>query len=621
MNDEVRASSADLHNQNCFSYLKKLNLPTTREIDELRVKHDRLGKALAKIKSLEANVSYIDLYRELMESLEEVTPLPDVLDDLILSIYENDNGILEHAFNTIRPVLEANHVGGDLEHNIADHLKDSSGADGPVHTSSTPAEAGSRSGRFRAMVSSEFKPQHTTSLVTVRKYGYQDKTMPTEYRIGTQGQRHEGEARVSPLFERYLEIKAQRQLNANPQEAINIEHIYFNNLGLDRTDYEGKKERAMSLRLQALADNHPNIAVITVPSDKGFMDKHEHEHQTPEHNYHETFDAFLDIAMEMKRPGMEVQDFYISPKVRALLFDSSDPNKKSLKMLIRESFEALGLKGKKLSSAERQAVFFHFTKFVLPNYIIETLKPQGINFTCKDAIDRGGVSSAYFNLIKSFGTEKPLSREEFERGLHAAPAMVKARGMNHHIKLIWNTVDSYIKAKGDEIAKDENKDWLIGWRDDNCPKKRVGALLSERLEEHLQTLLEMEHKSEAIRSGVVLLCTMQDTQSSLSPEEKKIVLRVARLTVKLCEKPNDEAALAAYDGLIKEMKAPKLGVFTRLMRMFRNLISPNPSAEDTVSQEMQTMKGQLDKLRMQGPTNAKDDAPDETEGESTSFHN
>src|SRR5690606_4438159 len=114
-----------------------------------------------------------------------------------------------------------------------------------------------------------------------------------------------------------------------------------------------------------------------------------------------------------------------------------------------------------ISPAQRQAVWFHFNKFELPNYIIQTLQPESINFSCKDAIDRGGVSSAYYNLVKSFETDHPLSREEFDQALHAAPAMVKGRGMNHHLKMIWNTVDAYVNANYQAIYEDPQKAWLI----------------------------------------------------------------------------------------------------------------------------------------------------------------
>jgi len=104
-----------------------------------------------------------------------------------------------------------------------------------------------------------------------------------------------------------------------------------------------------------------------------------------------------------------------------------------------------------LSSAQKQAVWLHFIKFELTNYILNKLQPNSYNFSCKDAIDRGTVSSLYYNLHQSFALNQPISRDEFERDLDIAAANVKGRGMNFHRRILWNAIDCYVNADNAKI--------------------------------------------------------------------------------------------------------------------------------------------------------------------------
>ncbi len=105
--------------------------------------------------------------------------------------------------------------------------------------------------------------------------------------------------------------------------------------------------------------------------------------------------------------------------------------------------------------------------------------------SCKDGIDRAGAASAYYNLIKSIQQGSPLSRQEFERAIHAAPALVKGRGMNYHAKILYNAIDYYLQAKQASNEKlPEGAEWLLEWRNDNIrlqvnKKKTVQRSVSE----------------------------------------------------------------------------------------------------------------------------------------------
>ncbi|CEK10495.1 hypothetical protein [Legionella hackeliae] len=600
-----KASSESLHNKNCYLYLKQLKLTES-------VLARFSPKLSADLKAVQSQTEYnpafacADIYTAFFTEVEgrideiydhpkqksrfdeaqlgnlqplSTTSMPgtrqlmallrqsltrslreaEELDEFILSIYQNDNSILEETFNVIK-TIPLNHglLDEEIETSISHALKDE--GEKVNKQSISPADAGSMVGRFSAMISDDFKPQHTTSLATIRHYGYtrQPSAMyPQEYRIGTQGQRDKGVERVSPLFERWLKIKLERAL-----EPSKITHVYINNLGYDRSNAEGKKERALTEALHELEDNHPNIAVITLPADKGLMSGKDYTKTKDKISSSEAYDEFLSIATQDPDTKTEIKDFFISQKVRRQIFSDQSGNyseneeKKQIGELLVNSFKAFGLEHEEsISSAQKQAVWFHFIKFELTNHIIRKLDPESVNFSCKDAIDRGGVSSAYYNLLKSFETETPLNREEFEQALHAAPAMVKARGMNHHLKTIWNVVNAYVNANYEDLKNNKDKAWLIEWRDFNCPHRCANDLLTLRVDQSIQELnaakTQYENgnhpKKASIEMGLKIL-TQIKSQGDIGVSGKRLLLEAAVRTQEIILHP-EKANIQAYDAL------------------------------------------------------------------------
>lgn len=501
------------------------------------------------------------------------------LNDFMVSIYENDNEILESTFNAIHHIpLEHTPSDSDIQSKIATFVKDS--GERINLQAQSPAQAGSAYGRFTAMIANNFKPQHTTSLATVRKYDHSSDATTKELRFGTQAQRHEGEARVSPLFERWLTVQEEAHLPTAAGEAAPITHVYFNNLARDRTDMEGKKEAALTQELHKLEARHPNIAVITLPADKGLMASSEFKKTDLNHSYdyESVQNEFLQIATQDPAATRSVKDFYISDKIREAVFKdangrhSKDIEKTQVQELLDKSFKAMGIQeGTPLTGAQRQAVWFHFTKFELPNAIINTLSPQSINFSCKDAIDRGGVSSAYYNLMSSLQNNQPMSREEFDRGLHAAPTMVKARGMNHHTKLIWNAVDAYINANYATVKNDPKQNWLIEWRDLNCPHARVAELLKLRIEQTREDLAQIQPQNQpqnqALKKGLEILNNIQQ-QSDVGVSGKRLLLETVTRTPTVILNPSDEKNNERYSVIADKLsiKYPKLQVVAGMMK-------------------------------------------------------
>ncbi|MCX7120513.1 MAG: hypothetical protein NTZ67_01855 [Gammaproteobacteria bacterium] len=253
-----------------------------------------------------------------------------------------------------------------------------------------------------------------------------------------------------------------------------------------------------------IPDARSNLAVITLPADHGLMDKKFVTRLSEKADAKAAFQEMFDIVNGAGK--VPVQDFYISEKVEKLLYgvngdDSLDAASKEEEItdLLNASFKKiLGIDNpmrsdKKLSQAEQQAVYFHFMKYELSNFIIEKIKPKEFNMSCKDGIDRGGVSSAYCHLIKSIELNMPISNAEFDRALHASATNIKGRGVNNNSLLIWNAINGYIEGfqkQGRELAREPSAKnnvtaisgipaWLVEWRNKNAPKNTKRYFMNE----------------------------------------------------------------------------------------------------------------------------------------------
>ena len=632
-----KISSHELHNRNCFNYLIRLNIadsvleqfpnPLKQQLVSLRGEspadynpktgyadiytnffvfiEDKINElyppdlphknaqerqlAAIKIENFTKNIeqspedaslfrSAKDLESTKLQTLYKQQKHIDDWDAFILSIYKNDNSILPATYEIIKKVTATqNPTQKGLEHLISEHVKDS-GNSVNIHTQS-PAAAGSLQARGKALFSSNFKTQHETSIATIRRYEWNKESAITEQRIGTQGQRHHGLARVSPLYERYLDCEARQSI---PDKITNI---YFNNLGRDRTSFEGKKEKELTDVLERAEERNPNLAVITLPADKGLMDHHRYLHTDAKHSYQSVKAEFLKIAAQDPSVSRSIRDFYISPKIRERLFINERGSYsvaaeiKKLNTLLDDSFAAMGIgPDAVLSDAQQQAVWFHFIKFTLTDYIINTLNPKNINFSCKDAIDRGGVSSAYYNLQRSFASPNPMSRDEFEQALHAAPTMVKGRGMNFHLNIIWNVVDNYLNANYAMVNDDPQKAWLIEWRDANCPHDRVDDLLKSRLSELANNIVKAQSDisnplhgnpayAKGLEQGLKILEAIK-IQADIGVSGKRLLLNAAIQTASVAIYPN-RTDVQAYNKLADDICVtfPKLKIIGGLMKV------------------------------------------------------
>jgi hypothetical protein len=471
-------SADSIFNRNCHAYLHNICLKIPKELLVL-LPRDISGYLVDKFPDYDPQFAYGDLYKTFFEALEPIiekqykvleSSLGSSWDEFIDVFFSNDNDCLNQTYKAIAPILNEKEVSyKKVKEDIATLISDD---DNQSSNNFSPSYVNSPKARFIATTAGDYKPHHTTSLVSIRRYNHSSDLGFIEYRMGTQGQRHLDKARVNPLFEHWLEVQEKKYPSRK------IIHLYINNLGLDRDDLEGLKEQELSLKLHELEKNHTQLAVITLPADKELMDVTmlTKRYFSPYSSIMNEF--FLLASQDSKYRG--VRDFYISPAIKQLLYKNQNESGTCteneaiiLKTLLSNSFKALGYDEQSvLNSAQKQAVWFHFVKFEFTNFLIETLKPRGVNFSCKDGVDRAGVASAYYHLIKSFSMGKPMTKDEFNTALQAAPAMVKGRGMNHHFKILWNVVNCYVDANKEALMANEKMNWLVSWRDDFSPSKQ-----------------------------------------------------------------------------------------------------------------------------------------------------
>lgn len=480
------------------------------------------------------------------------------ISEVIRRIYENDNCALERSANMVvstltntdhksspkkREQLVTARMLGDSHYGFISNIANYYTGYRDVNKL-TPQQAGSITGRISTFVSSDFDTLSSTSIPSIVKYSYQTETMPVQLRFGSVGQYRQNVARVNPLFRAWRVVKNRRPAPASeitPASSSSLSstvltaaaaaaaaslttpdlapisvvhqgeaeviprlksgHVYFNDLGLDRTSIEGKVERTLTMELHKLEDdNDPYIAVITLPSDKGLMDKKLRDHHSKTIVSSNAMSLLsklatgasikvneLDpsLARALGLPSKLVRDFNLSLKTKKRLYgvDNGHYNARNesarINALLLNSLTKLGFdKVSHLSLAQVQAIYFHFVKFELTSYILEELYPETFNISCKDAIDRGGVHSAYYNLVKSIESSKPMSEDEFLRAVYAAPALVKGRGMNHHVNALWNAIDAYVDANDSNLNASDKTKWIKVWRDNNIPPRSQKYLIN-----------------------------------------------------------------------------------------------------------------------------------------------
>jgi hypothetical protein len=595
-----RISSAELHNRNCFLYLKTFcqNLPKNELQSKTWIKS---LKGFLK-KDYDPRFKYSKLYTDLVLKLEKMYETgsqkkKEQLQPIIFQLYANDNRILEYTYQETMQVLTHEH--SSAGHSLKKTYKNQRSLPASTaHEVLSPEEVESNWNRLKSTyISSTFKPQSLTGVPTERRYLYNQASLQIERRFPTQSQWLNSEARVNPLFDAYLSHL--KTLQSDPLKE-NIDHIYFNFLRHDKARLIGERsnEAKLTSALKTLEMNHTNIAMISLPANDDLMDESAYHKTQPAFTKDKTYDLFLRVVTgkQISNAELTYQDFYISPAIREKLFgqDWQHTQDAIFKEMLDTSFKAVGIDAQsntQLSKALRQAVWFDFINFQLPYFVINKLNPKAYNFSCKDAIDRGGVASAWYNLRQSFETDQPMSRDEFERGLHAAPIMTKDRPMNDHIHRIWNMVNEYVNANP-HLVDLPQKNWLVLWRDMNCPQACVETVLSKRIEDALKKL-ETFTTYDGVDSSFLKTSKqiVEEVKKQLSADngEPSQLLEVVGRTMNLFEdainknKPS-ELNRQAYFKLAEKIK-PTLGWLAQLMIAFCECLGWKSTTKEAFEQK------------------------------------
>lgn len=574
-------SEPSTHNYNCYDYLKSIYSKQPSFVESLNTdlwlnpqnfndyQQDCLygNNYTVFLTTLEKQLSSkrSDLRRYLKDNASEKDKRE--YREWIKAVYENSNHNLHTAFTSFREPLRTKRLTeGKAELHIQKHLgqKKDKNHHNPKASSSTLSLGQDNFGPT-------YKPMLKTGLACEINYSYtKGLDSPQELRLATQAQRHYGFSRSSPLFKEWLQVKDEES------GAKGITHVYFNLLKRDTFlgilnyqepwkifDPAALNESWFSMELEQLEVDNPNIAVITLPAHRAIFSKGQSFHHQKSLHKERVFNELINIAMG-EGDSPPIKDFYISENTKQKLYPQGC-EQEALAAELTKSFVALGLENEEhLSPSQRQALWFHFTKYQFPSFVLQTLNPKTFNFTCKDGIDRGAVSSSFFNLLKSIELDEPLSEDEFYQANHAAAVMVKGRGLNFHQEFLFNALYHYVLKERDSIINDSRKAWLIDWLSDNVPHRalthefisEILILQQQRIkdagcDENLK--IKGENALNLIKeqlfdgddepiptSGRRLLLDSATTLSKalLRPEESEQITKLQRLATDLKKTPN-----------------------------------------------------------------------------------
>ncbi|MCF6767850.1 hypothetical protein L3V86_05680 [Thiotrichales bacterium 19S11-10] len=481
----------DLYNIACFFHLKEL-LPVLPKILDNK---SLVQEIKDNCQNFNSKHSYGNLYHKFFiflgklvsgfidklerakqedkgEEVKNITPYMEELYVLVLSCYLNLNPSLEYVFDVIEPIVEDVHqTSEDIEDIISYGLEPKKN----LINSFNPTYAGSLLGRLQSTTAgysflpaglglpflNSYMPQTETNVPQIRKYTYKEGLkLPIEFRSSTQAEYFKKKARINPIFDFFLYAYEAYYSNKG------ITHVYFNYLELVGGNNEADWERDLSLKLHELEDKHPNIIVINMPLMIASK-----EEKSAQQFKDRLFDDIL----------YDKENFKFSQKAKEKLFSFDVNNieaaRKDLDKLYESALSDLGYsQHETLSEVEQQALSFHFINYTLTEHTLQKFDPISYQKICKDGIDRGGVSSLYYNLIKSIKLGNPLSKQEFLKGLHAAPTLVKGRGVNKHSKKLWCALSAF--SKNNQVPE-----WLTEWLASNDPKSSTKHRLLSKLEQ------------------------------------------------------------------------------------------------------------------------------------------
>lgn len=329
---------------------------------------------------------------------------------------------------------------------------------------------------------------------------------PKILRFGTQ---ITGYATLQPAFINYLAVKKAQKAVQNEKAAQNesesIHHVYFNlmkrpiavkELDIPRRIIESLKTKA----LEKLNRRGLGVAVVTLPAagryfTRGYL-THEGRAKRPNKRY--DCDQLREKTIKSILSGKN--DFMIPESLGAIKereILESEFNASVDSILGKDSGRTM------ITAEERQAILFDFIKYRLPKLIIKELNPDTVNFSCKDAIDRGGVNTLWYEFRRRLDEvpPKPMTLDEFNMNLDAAALLVKSRPANENRNLLWNALNLYYEKNPDKFTGDMS--WVKKWIEDNHPNKEALKITTyEAIKEALDSYKSAKYKSKAKEEAI-----------------------------------------------------------------------------------------------------------------------
>lgn len=199
-------------------------------------------------------------------------------------------------------------------------------------------------------------------------------------------------------FLRFLEEK-----NLRPHLFINLQ---------DRASW---KEHARSVALEDLEESYPSLCVITLPKDTEF-----YHQEAPYHQDHQTA-TFLQHFSEHLLD--EACGFFFSPKVRSVL--SPEWLDKLMKGIHHVFFSQMNV-----LPVQARCDFIEIVYLFLQLKVLEIVQPGTFSFSCKDAIDIGGLASAqlyaFLRVLQHEGLVK-ADVDHLDYMIYTAPLLIRER--------------------------------------------------------------------------------------------------------------------------------------------------------------------------------------------------
>ncbi len=463
----------DILNKACFLYLAKFPSLALSDDDLAHLnkkERDKYRQIITLLQSHQQVDSYnqeLDYKRtyqklhELAESLSlfshDLAPgdLKNFHHALFIALFENDNKI-HSEINRLIIQPNSDHSTSDKQRILQNKAKYSKA---PFLGISHPEHALNRF--FSGLLGIRYHPLKKNNVPYISfEHGNKERK---NLRFGTQ---INGAGTINRSFMQYLAAKK----SLSPEKKYH--HVYINLQKRDMNEggkFERYFERTKSLALENLENQDLGIAVLTLPADsryffRGFSHKTGLASSTQQTHLQDLNDEVISAIQN------NTHDFYISDEVKDVLF------KNNLSPIITELFERAGkdILGDQYSPnivvdpAIRQAILFHFVKFHLTDYIINQLRPDNYNISCKDNIDRGGAHNLWYELnLKIRDSNEPISLNTFQKNLDSAALLVKERPMNDHRHLIWNTLYQQFIHNPQKTA--QRMPWAGDWLAQNIP--------------------------------------------------------------------------------------------------------------------------------------------------------